>query len=170
MFTLCVSMQSSVLLPGDLLGGVIHLMFAYLLLLGKQCMLMVIMRSCLKIDQLPSFFLSFCLLDDLSGVASTNVCPCCCASCSPLPSFFHVSLLQWSSSLLFSSLADVVKPALWMLMGSFREVGKSPHWFLNSSRKLRSAWDEKCIVLCVFPCHSHAWWSPTCRTTSEKLK
>lgn len=31
-------------------------------------------------------FLSFCLLHDLLGVASTNVCPCCCASCSPLPS------------------------------------------------------------------------------------
>lgn len=113
-------------------------------------------------------FLSFCLLDDLSGVASTNVCPCCCASCSPLPSSLHVSFLQWSSSLLFSSLADVVKAAVSRLMGSFREVGKSPHWFLNFSRKLRSAWDKKCIVLCVF--HSHAWWSRTCRTTSEKLK
>lgn len=31
-------------------------------------------------------FWSFCLLHDLSGVASTNVCPCCCASCSLLPS------------------------------------------------------------------------------------
>lgn len=62
-FTLCVSMQTSVLLPGDLLCDMIHLMFAYLLLLGKQCMFMVIMRSCLKIDQLPSFSCpSVCLM------------------------------------------------------------------------------------------------------------
>lgn len=62
-FTLCVSMQTSVLLPGDLLGDMIHLMFAYLLLPGEQCMFMVIMRSCLKIDQLPSFSCpSVCLM------------------------------------------------------------------------------------------------------------
>lgn len=50
--SLCVSMQTSVLQPGDLLSDMIHLMFAYLLLPRKQCMFMVIMRSCLKIDQL----------------------------------------------------------------------------------------------------------------------
>lgn len=51
------------LLPGDLLGDMIHLMFAYLLLPGKQCMFMVIMRSSLKIDQLPSFSCpSVCLM------------------------------------------------------------------------------------------------------------
>lgn len=56
-------MQTSVLLPGDLLGDMIHLMFAYLLLPGEQCMFMVIMRSCLKIDQLPSFSCpSVCLM------------------------------------------------------------------------------------------------------------
>lgn len=86
MFALRVSMQTSVLLPGDLLGDMIHLMFAYLLLPGKQCMFIVIMRSCLKIDQLPSFSRPSVCSMILSGVASMNVCPCCCASCSPLPS------------------------------------------------------------------------------------
>lgn len=148
MFTLCVSMQTSVLLPGDLLGDMIHLLFAYLLLLWKQCMFHGNNEVLLKNRPASFIFLSFCLLDDLSGVASTNVCPCCCASCSPLPSSLHVSFLQWSSSLLlFSSLVDVVKPALFRFMGSFREVGKSPHWFLNFSRKYRSAWDK--IVYCA---------------------
>lgn len=92
----------------------------------------------LKIDQFPSIVLSFCLPKDLSGAASMNAYPCCCASCSPLPS---------SPTCLLSSVKQF--PAFFFrgwgsrartveAMGSFREVGKSPHWFWGWSRKLAS--------------------------------
>lgn len=44
----------------------------------------------------------------------------------PFPPPLHAGCLQRSSSLLFSSLVEVGKLALFRLMGSFREVVKSP--------------------------------------------
>lgn len=126
-------------LPSDLLGDTIHFMFAYLLLPEKRCMFMVIMRSSLKIDQLPSFSCpSVCSMICWVLPAQMFV-PVAVQAVHPFPPPLHVGFLQWSSSLLFSSLVEVAKLALFRLMGSFREVGKSPCWLLNFTRKLASA-------------------------------
>lgn len=98
-------------------------------------------------------FWSFCLLDGLSGVASTNVCPCCCASCSLLPS---------SPTCQLSSGKQCPGRVFW-------RAGEEFCWFLNFTGKSASAQDKKRIVLPVF-LFSHTRQSPTCRTASGKLK
>lgn len=127
------------LLPGDLLGDTIHLMFSYLLLTGKPWMFMMIMRSCLKIDRFLSFSCpSVCSMICWVLPAQMFV-PVAVQAVHPFPPPLHVSFLQWSSSLLSSCLVEVAKLVLFRLIGSFREVGKNPCWFLNSTRKLASA-------------------------------
>lgn len=94
------------LLPGGLLGDMIHLMFAYLLLPGKQCMFMVIMRSCLKIDQHPSF-------------SCPSVCPMICRCCQHeclsllLCKLFTPSLLPYVFVVFSEAVPCSLLPSLW---------------------------------------------------------
>lgn len=113
-------------LAGDLLGDMIHLVFAYLLLPGKLYMFVVMLRSCLKIDRLPSFSgPSVCSMICRVLPAQTFV-PVAVQAVRSFPPPLHVSFLQRSSALVASSLAGVAKRALPRLVGSLGEVGKSP--------------------------------------------
>lgn len=138
-FALRVSMQTSVPTARWFTRDTIHLMFAYPLLPGKPCMFMVIMRSCLKIDHLPSFSCPSVCSTICRVLPARMFVPVAVQAVHPVPPPLHVSFLQCSSSLVFSSLVEVAKLALLRLTGSFREVGKSPCWFLNFTRKLASA-------------------------------
>lgn len=84
------------------LGDVIHLMFAYLLLPGKLYMFVAAMRSCLKIDQLPSLSCpSVCSMVCQVLPAQTFV-PVAVQAVHSFPPPLRVSFLQGSSALVVS--------------------------------------------------------------------
>lgn len=57
----------------------------------------------------------------------------------------------------------------WGLQALLERQGRVPadSWISLENERLPRTRSALC---CVFLFHSHAWWSPTCRTTSEKLK
>lgn len=95
-------------LPGDLLGDMIQLMFAYLLLPGRQCTF-VVMRSYLKIDHHPSFSCPSVCSMICRVLPAQMFVPVAVQAVHPFPPPLHVSFRQWGSSLLFFSLIEVAK-------------------------------------------------------------